>query len=148
VSSADSDVVAPLLQVRLSRWQRRIFLAAWLTYGGFYLGRVNISVVLPAIQSSFGWARTEVGLIGSAFFWVYALGQLVNGWLGDRVSGRVSVASGMLASVGANFAFGFSGELTSMILVWAANGYVQSMGCGPILRTLSHWFPSERRARL
>jgi len=119
-----------------------------LTYAGFYLGRANISVALPAIQSQFGWTRTEVGLIGSAFFWVYALGQLVNGWLGDRVSGRLFAAAGMLASVGLNIALGFSSELAAMVTVWAANGYVQSTGWGPILRVLSHWFPRERRARL
>ena len=94
--TADSDVVAPPLEVRLGRWQWRIFFAAWLTYSGFYLGRVNISVALPAIQSHFGWVRTEVGLIGSAFFWIYALGQLVNGWLGDRVSGRILAGEGIV----------------------------------------------------
>ncbi len=72
----------------------------------------------------------------------------MNGWLGDRVPGRIFVATGMLASVGLNFVFGFSGELTVMISLWAANGYVQSTGWGPILRTLSHWFSTERRPRL
>jgi sugar phosphate permease len=132
----------------LRRWQWRIFTGAWVTYGSFYLGRVNISVALPAIQMHFGWGRAEAGLIGSAFFWVYALGQLVNGRLGDLLPGRAFVAVGMLVSVGLNLAFGFSDQLSIMILLWAANGYAQSMGWGPILRTLSYWFPSRRRARL
>lgn len=35
-----------------------------------------------------------------------------------------------------------------MTVIWATNSYVQSMGWGPILRTLSHWFHSRLRARL
>jgi len=134
--------------IRLRSWQGRIFVSAWLTYASFYLGRVNIAVALPAIQSDLGWGRAEIGLIGSAFFWVYAVGQLVNGGLGDLVSARILVAVGMVASIGLNLAFGFSDRLGAMILLWAANGYVQSMGWGPILRTLSHWFPSQCRARV
>jgi OPA family glycerol-3-phosphate transporter-like MFS transporter len=141
-------VTDTLAEARLNWWQRRIFAAAWLTYASFYLGRVNLSVALPAIQSEFGWGRAEAGLIGSAFFWVYACGQLVNGQLGDVLSGRIFVGIGILTSVCLNLAFGSSNRLTVMILIWAANGYVQSMGWGPILGTLSHWFTGEKRAQV
>ena len=88
------------------------------------------------------------GLIGSALFWVYAAGQLINGQLGDRVSARRFVAAGLLVSVALNLAFGFAASLPLMIAIWAANGYVQSMGWGPIVRTISHWFGPQRRGRL
>jgi len=133
---------------RLRCWQRRIFLIAWLTYGSFYLGRVNLSVALPAIQSQFGWSKAGIGLIGSTFFWVYALGQFINGQLGDYFPARIFVAVGMFISISLNLAFGFSDRLTTMILLWAVNGYVQSMGWGPIVHILSHWFSSQARARL
>jgi len=132
----------------LRSWQRRVFLTCWLTYGSFYLCRVNLSVALPAIQQEFGWSKTSVGLIGSALFWVYAAGQLVNGQLGDRVRARRFVAAGLLASVALNVAFGFAASLPLMIAIWAANGYVQSMGWGPIVRTISRWFGPQRRGRL
>ena len=134
--------------VRLHYWQRRVFLTSWVTYASFYLCRVNLSVALPAIQDEFNWSSAEVGLIGSALFWVYACGQFINGQLGDRLRPRVFVAAGMLASVALNVAFGFAAGLPLMVLIWAANGYFQSMGWGPIVRTLSRWFGTARRGQL
>lgn len=132
----------------LRAWQRRIFVTCWLTYASFYFCRVNLSVALPAIQGEFGWSKTEAGLIGSALFWVYAGGQFINGQLGDRWPVRCFVAVGLLASVALNVAFGFAASLPLMIVLWAANGYFQSTGWGPILRTLSRWFGAARRGRL
>jgi len=134
--------------IRLRAWQRRIFLTCWLTYASFYLCRVNLSVALPAIQSEFGWSKTEAGLIGSALFWVYACGQFVNGQLGDRLDARRFVAVGLLASVLLNVAFGFTASLPLMIFFWGMNGYFQSIGWGPIVRTLSRWFGGAQRGRL
>ena len=132
----------------LKTWQRRILITSWLTYAGFYLGRVNLAVALPALQNHFGWTRSEAGLIGSAFFWLYAIGQLINGALGDRWNPRYFVAAGLIASALMNLAFGFSNALPLFILIWGANGYVQSTGWGPIMRTLSNWFPARERGRV
>jgi len=132
----------------LRSWQRRIFLTCWLTYASFYLCRVNLSVALPAIQGEFGWSKVGAGLIGSAFFWVYAWGQFVNGQLGDRLPPRPFVAVGLLASVALNAAFGFAASLPTMVILWGMNGYFQSTGWGPIVCTISHWFGPARRGRL
>ncbi len=130
---------------RLFSPRRRLFMVAWLTYAFFYLGRVNVAVALPALQAEFGWTQGAVGLLGTALYWSYAAGQLVNGYLGDRLSPRRVVALGLMASAVLNLVFGSLGALGAMVAVWALNGWAQSAGWGPIVRTLSHWFePSER----
>lgn len=133
---------------RWRRWQRRVFATCWLTYASLYLGRVNIAVALPALQAVFGWTKPQAGLIGAAFFWVYAVGQLINGALGDRWPARILVALGLLASAAANAAFGWAGSVAAMALLWGLNGYAQSMGWGPIMRVLSHWFDAQERGRI
>jgi len=132
----------------LRSWQRRILVTCWLTYARLYLCRVNLSVVLSAIQEEFGWSKAQVGLIGSALFWVYACGQFINGQLGDRLRARTFVAVGLLASVALNVAFGFTASLPLMVILWGANGYFQSTGWGPIVRTISRWFGAARRGGL
>lgn len=132
----------------LRSWQRRIFVTCWLTYASFYLCRVNLSVALPAIQEEFGWSKAQVGLVGSALFWAYACGQFINGQLGDRWRARSFVAVGLLASVALNVAFGFAASLPLMVILWAANGYFQSTGWGPIVRIISRWFGAARRGHL
>ncbi len=136
------------LDLTRRRWQRRMLWVSWLTYASFYLGRVNISVALPALQESFGWTKAQAGWIGTAFFWVYAAGQLINGSLGDRANARWFVMLGLLASAVANLLFGLAGGLAAMVVIWAINGYVQSTGWGPIVRVLSRWFPAQQRGRI
>ncbi|MBC7255930.1 MAG: MFS transporter [Chloroflexi bacterium] len=128
------------------RW--RIFALCWVTYAAFYLGRVNLAVAMPAIQTHFGWSKGTVGLIGSTLYWSYAIGQLVNGALGDRASARAFVGLGMLLSALLNLLFGSLGALGAMALVWGLNGWVQSMGWGPLVKTLSRWFSAEKRGLL
>lgn len=125
------------------RW--RIFGLCWITYAALYLGRVNFAVALPAIQVEFGWDKAAVGLIGGALYWSYALGQLVNGSLGDRASARAFVGLGLFASALLNALYGLQGALAGMALVWALNGWAQSTGWGPLVKTLSRWFDPQRR---
>jgi sugar phosphate permease len=133
---------------RFQRWQWRIFGIAWLSYASFYLCRVNIAVALPAIQSDLGWDKGVVGLIGSVFLWVYAVGQLINGTLGQKTNARWFVGAGMLASAVLNAAFGASSWLWLMIVLWGVNGWVQSMGWGAIMKTIASWFDARRRGRI
>ena len=129
-------------------WQRRIFVILWITYASFYLGRVNFSVALPGIMADFGWTRADVGAIGTALFWAYAIGQFINGQLGDKLGARGLITIGITVSALMNLLFGFSQALGAMIVIWAVNGYVQSMGWAPAVKTLANWFPPRLRGRM
>ena len=141
-------MTAPDTRSRHRYWQRRVFAIAWLSYASFYLCRVNISVALPAIGEDFGWSMGRLGLIGTAFLWLYAAGQLVNGTLGQRADARWFVGTGMLVSAACCAAFGSADWLWVMIPIWGLNGWAQSMGWGPIVKTIAAWFSSQRRGRM
>lgn len=126
-------------------WQRSTIFVLWFTYVLFYLGRVNLAVALPLIESEFGWSTITTGLVSSSFFWVYALGQLINGSLGDRLSTRYFIFFGLLGTALMNFLFGFSKTLTIMALIWGINGIFQSTGWGPIVKTATRWISDEER---
>ncbi|MBL7200586.1 MAG: MFS transporter [Anaerolineae bacterium] len=138
----------PSIDPRLRRWQWRIFGIAWLSYASFYLCRVNIAVALPLIQVDLGWDRSAVGAIGSVFLWVYAIGQLVNGTLGQKANARWFVGAGMLLSAACSAAFGASSALWVMIALWGLNGWAQSMGWAAIMKTIAAWFDPRRRGRI
>jgi OPA family glycerol-3-phosphate transporter-like MFS transporter len=129
-------------------WQRRIFLILWITYASFYIGRVNISVALPGMMAEFGWTKADVGAIGTALFWAYAIGQFINGQLGDKFGSRVLITVGLTVSALMNLLFGFSQAIGVMIIIWAVNGYFQSMGWAPTVKTLANWFPPRMRGKL
>ncbi len=129
-------------------WQTRIFTTLWITYASYYLCRVNFSVALPGIMDEFGCSKAELGLIGTAFFWMYALGQFINGQIADRFGARKLVALGLLASAVVNILMGFSAILGAILILWGLNGYFQAMGWAPSVKTLANWFSLERRGRI
>ncbi len=130
------------------RWQRRIFAALWLTYAGFYLCRANLPVALPGLQDDIGITRWQSGLVLSCLTAVYAVGQFINGQLGDRFGARLMLTIGMVGSALANIAFGYSRTLSVLMLVWAVNGYFQSMGWPSLIKTFANWHPPRVRGAL
>ena len=133
----------------LRTWRRRIVAVCFVTYACYYLGRVNLAVTVPALRQAYGWDKSAIGVIGTAFYWAYAAGQLVNGPLGDRLSPRRLVAVGLVASALLNLVFGsLGGALPWLVALWALNGWAQATGWAPIMRTLSRWFEPAQRARV
>ena len=133
---------------RLKKWQWRIFWSVWISYAAFYLCRVNMSVAMPGIMSEFGISKTSMGLVLSALFAAYAIGQFVNGQLADKFGARKLIFIGIVFSAILNVIFGFTnGILGSMILIWALNGFFQSMGWSSSVKTIANWFPLKQRAK-
>ncbi len=120
----------------------------WITYASFYLGRVNLSTAMPDLRENFHLSSQDVGLLGSGFFLSYALGQLISGHLGDRISPRKLVLCGMLLSTVMNFVFGFFAVWSVMFLAWTINGLFQSTGWAPILKVLSNWCSPEQKRKV
>jgi len=130
------------------RWQKKVLFTAWITYASFYLTRVNMSVAIPGITEEFGISKTAIGWVLTALFIAYAIGQFVNGQLGDKFSAKKLVALGLLGSAVLNVIFGFTGNfLAGMILIWALNGFFQSMGWAPTVKIVSNWFPVHKRGK-
>lgn len=129
-------------------WRRRTFITLWITYATFYLCRVNFSVAIPGIMDEFGYTRTAVGGIATALFGAYAIGQFINGQLGDKFGGRILIVTGLITSGILNIVFGFSEILVILTLIWAINGYFQSMGWAPSIKTIANWFPSKSRGKI
>lgn len=132
----------------LQKWQIRIFVLCWVAYASLYFGRVNLSVSIPQIQDAFRWSKGQIGLVGTLFFWIYGIGQLINGNIGDKISSRLFVFIGLLGAGLANLFFGFSSDFVSLLVIWALNGYFQSILWGPIAKTLSYWYPYEKRGQV
>lgn len=133
----------------ISTWQKKMFWLMWVTYASFYLLRVNISIAMPEMMKEFSLSKTDMGLVLSGLFLLYAIGQFVNGQLGDKLNSRRIITLGLLASAVLNFMFGFSGGILGlMVVLWGLNGYFQAMGWGPTVKAMANWFPMKIRGRI
>lgn len=130
------------------RWRARTFGAVWLGYGAYYLCRANMSLAMPGIMAEFGFSKTTMGAIATSLFVAYAVGQLVNGQLVDRLGGRLLLAVGAVGSAALTFGFGFAGAAAAMTALWLANGYFQAMGWTSTVKTMANWFPPRRRGHM
>jgi sugar phosphate permease len=118
----------------------------WLTYGSFYFCRQNIAAAVPGLGSE-GLSETQIGAILGALKIAYAIGQLVNGQLAERLPARWLLAVGMLCSAALSVVFGMSAGFYFLLFIWACNGYSQSLGWTPCVRVAANWIPIDRRGR-
>ena len=136
------------IKEKFSAYQIKIFLFCWGAYTCAYLNRVNMSIAIPGISADLGISITETGLIAGSFLWTYAIGQLINGWLGDKIPSRYMIGIGLSISALCNFVFSLTDNYYIMIIVWAMNGISQSMLWAPIVHTLSMNFSGNRLMRV
>ncbi len=136
------------------KWRVRVFIAAWTMYATYYLCKVNFSIAVPALKKFLGGGvATEesemmVGTIMTALFLAYALGQVVNGLLGDRFGPRKVGTIGMLVSATMNLLFGLVGSYPAFLAIWAVNGFFQATGAPSRIKVLSNWFPPKERGKM
>ena len=102
----------------------------------------------PMEDGGLGLTAPQVGMILGATKITYAVGQLFNGQLAERLSPRKLLAIGMFGTAALNIAFGFGPALYFLIFVWACNGYCQSLGWTPCVRVVANWFPIHLRGKV
>ncbi len=127
---------------------RRLFLLCWWAYFSTYLGRLNYSAALTEIIVSEGFDKGQAGIIGTGFFFAYGAGQFVNGFLGDRISVKKMVFSGLFFSGLCNLLMAAGNGIGFMTAVWCVNGLVQSMIWSPMLRLVSENCQDENRQKV
>lgn len=134
---------------KLNYWRKRVFISLWITYASFYLCRVNISIAIPGILEEYSLTKTAMGAILTALFFAYAVGQFINGQLGDKFGARKLITFGAIISAILNLIFPILPGIVSLLaLVWGINGYFQSMGWSPSTKTVANWFPIKMRGKI
>lgn len=137
------------------RWSA--FLAGTIGYSLYYVCRTTLNVVKQPIMDAGTLNATQLGVIGSALLFSYAIGKFVNGFLADYSNIKRFMATGLIVSSCANLCvgiLGFSNQwlglssfafFVSFAIMWGINGWSQSMGSPPAIIALSRWFPLKER---
>ena len=140
-----ADTTASSSGHSLRYWQWRALLCVMGVYLFYYTGRMVIGHAIPLMEEDLGYTSEQLGWLTSALFATYGIGQAINGNLGDLLGGRRMMALGALLSMVFCWAFSFMHGLTVLVVFWATNGFVQSMGWAPGSRLISNWWPRRER---
>ena len=137
------------------RLRLQAFVAATLGYSLYYVCRTSLNVVKKPILESGALDATQLGIIGSALLFAYAIGKFVNGFIADYCNIKRFMATGLVVSASANALMGVLGLAQSVIptavvfvafaVMWGLNGWAQSMGAPPAIIALSRWYPLSKR---
>lgn len=130
-----------------SKEQKSILLLCFLCYSAAYMGRLNISAALPGVSELLEISDTKAGMFQTVFAAVYAVGQIVNGSLSDRIKSKINIGLGLIISSVCNIAFAMSNSYTPSVVIWALNGVGQSMIWTPVVKLISEYFSGEKRDR-
>ncbi len=137
--------------------RRKTFWGATIAYSLYYVCRLSLSVVKQPLIDSELLTAGQLGIIGSALLFVYAVGKFMNGFIADYCNIRRFMATGLAVSAVINLIMGVLGFITSSIgiasialfisfaILWGINGWMQSMGSPPGIINLSRWFPMNKR---
>ena len=138
----------PPLDNSFRRAQWRMLLAAMFCYLFFYTGRQTFGFAIPGIQKEFGLSKEMLGWASTALLWCYAVGQAINGNLGDKFGGRRVMTAGAILSCAANWVVSFAVGFKSLAIPWGINGYFQALGWAPGSRLLSNWWGAGERGKV
>lgn len=130
-----------------SRQQWGLATGGWFAYVIYYLGRTNLSVAVPGLESEGGLGPQDIGLLVASFFWVYSLTQVIVGQLADRFGSRWLVGVGLVGSGVMNALFIHSGSFSLAVIWWSLNGMFQGLGWPPLIAGLSRWLTGPRAAQ-
>lgn len=129
------------------RHRLRVLAAITFGYALAYTCRLALSVVKKPLIDAGIFSPQDLGLIGSALFYSYAFGKLVNGFLADHANIKIFFATGVIASALINIGMGFSTVLWLSVALWALNGWFQGFGAPSGVVSLTAWFSNRERGR-
>ena len=138
------------------RLRSRTFWGVTVAYTLYYVCRMTLGVVKQPLIDGGVLTAGQLGIIGSAFYFVYAVGKFLNGFIADYCNIRRFMAVGIGISALMNLILGLLGLwnwpagllLAAFSLLWGVNGWMQSMGSPPGTISLSRWFPLKSRGTM
>ena len=153
-------VPAGEVEAAYKRLRSRTFWGVTVAYTLYYVCRMTLGVVKQPLIDGGVLTAGQLGIIGSAFYFVYAVGKFINGFIADYCNIRRFMAVGIGISALVNLLLGVLGllhgpmglgsllVLLTFAVLWGLNGWMQSMGSPPGTISLSRWYPLSRRGTM
>jgi len=126
--------------------RRLIFLFLALAYFFVYFHRLSLSVVADELAREFAASGAAIGLLGSVYFYCYALMQLPAGILSDALGPKKIIASFLVIASAGSVLFALASSIEMAVLGRILVGLGVSMVFIPSMKIFSQWFESNEFA--
>ncbi len=102
-----------------------------------YLTRINYTAVLVEIINELHITKTEASYAVMASFITYGVGQLLSGFLGDRIKPQYLIFGGLIVTSAMNVSVSLCSNPLELVLFWGINGLAQAFMWPPIVKIMS-----------
>ena len=110
-----------------------------------YAHRGALSIAAPFMMKDLGLSPSMMGVLLSAFFWLYAFGQVPAGWVVDRFGVKWAYAAGFAFWSLASALTGFAAGIFTLIALRMALGLGQSVAFPASASAVSRAFRDRER---
>ena len=129
------------MKFKLSQKAKEAFMLGGLcsvSYFAVYIARNVLGAVTPKILESGAFTEIEIGSMSSVYFAAYAIGQLINGFMGDRIKAKYMIAGGLILAGITNFIFPYlTVSATAATAVYGLTGFSLAMIYAPMTKIVS-----------
>lgn len=128
---------------------RILAVLGWMIYFSSYITRINFSAILVEFIQAEGVTKSAASAVTTALLVTYGVGQLISGYLGDRVSPRLLIFSGLVVASVCNVLLPIvSPSIGAMAVIWGINGIAQAMMWPPLVKICANSLNPEDYNRL
>ena len=109
-----------------------------ISYLAVYFARNILSTTTPQMIAG-GYSEAYIGKVSSVYFIFYAIGQLINGAVGDRVKARYMISFGLLLAGISNFIFSKMTGIFPQIAqyIYGMTGFFLAMVYAPMMKVVA-----------
>ncbi len=129
--------------MREERFRRLLVALCTVCYFVSYLTRINYGAVLLEIVQTEGIGKVAASMAVTGSFLTYGAGQLVSGWLGDRVNPGRLIFTGLMTSACMNVLVPVFARPGAILVFWCINGFAQALLWPPMVKILSDYLQED-----
>lgn len=109
-----------------------------ISYLGVYVVRNILGAVTPKMMAVNGITTEYIGEVSSLYFIAYAVGQLINGIVGDKIKARYMISFGLILAGVCNWGFPYVLSNVSVAkIVYSLSGFFLSMIYAPMTKLVA-----------
>jgi len=120
--------------------KKTIYIGAmcFLSYLAVYFARNILGAVTPHMLEDGIFTTEQIGTLSSVYFIVYAIGQLLNGMIGDKFKAKYMLGLGLACAGICNAAFPlFHDHIVIIYITYGMVGFFLSMIYGPMAKIIA-----------
>lgn len=92
-------------------WRLHLMIVSYIGYAVFYFTRKSFNFVMPEMLSDLGITKSDIGMVGTAFYLTYGASKFISGVIGDRSNPRWFMGIGLIMTGCVNILIGLTSSI-------------------------------------